>query len=319
MRQSSRASFCLALAACGAAPAPPRPPLDLAPFTALQPSHFPGAAAVLSGFAPDDDDRSMRAGDAALLALEVHRDGEIERLLVMLEVASIPWQPARDVVVNGIPQPDNAGMFFRPSRIFTVTVTRTPSEPGTAPEVAERQHRVHPLRMRLQHLDAAGRPLRSSEATLYEEPLATGFWPYARTDASPAATDLAFALTMSLQELAENDAVLQDLLFRVVEPPGLFSIAAHFGVTLTMRWSPVAPDAPPIDVPGFPHEVRPASLDLVVNGATAAWVTLFAAAPRGATRACGGLVGAIARHPTEPDRLAVVRLLATRRGALVTR
>lgn len=315
MRALASTTLGLALAACSSAPPPPPPALDLAPILAFDPTKFPGAAAVLTGFAPVDDDPSMRAGDAALLGFEVHRDGAVERQLVLLEVARIPWEPAQGVKINGVPQPDNAGVFFRPSRTFTVTSTRTDNQPGTAPTVEERLHRIRPLDMRLHRLDAAGQTLRTTKATLYEEPLATGFWPYARNDAKPTATDLALALTVSLQDLATNDAVLQDLLFCIVERPSLWSIATNFGVAVTMKWSAVALGEPSIAVPGFPAEVRRASLELVVNGTTAAWVTLLAAEPTASTRACGGLVGAIAQHPTETGRFAVVRLLATRRGA----
>jgi len=315
MRGPSGAALGLALAACSSAPPPPPPALDLAPFTALEPSNFPGAAAVLTGFAPTDDDPAMRAGDAALLGLELHRGGAVERQLVLLEVARIPREPVHGVTIDGVPQPDHAGVFFRPSRTFSVTWTRTDSTPGSTPKVERRSHRVHPLEMRLQRLDSWGRLLRTSEATLYEEPLATGFVPYAHRDAQPPASDLAFALTMSLQELATNDDVLQDLLFRIVERPSLWSIATNLGVHVTMTWGTVASDEPTIVVPEFPDEVRRASLELAVNGSTAAWVTLLAAAPTSSTRACGGLVGAIAQHPTEAGRFAVVRLLATRRGA----
>jgi len=63
----------------------------------------------------------------------------------------------------------------------------------------------------------------------------------------------------------------------------------------------VPPEPIRVDVPWFAGEVRCGQMDLCINGAT---------------MACGGLVGAIARHPTEPGRLAVLRLLATRRGEL---
>ncbi len=46
-------------------------------------------------------------------------------------------------------------------------------------------------------------------------------------------------------------------------------------------------------------------------------VDLAVAKPNGATMPCAGLIGALARHPNDASRFAVVRLLATRRGPRV--
>lgn len=301
MKRTAATALALLAAACAGAP-PARPPLELAPFTVLRAENFPGAKSVLAGFAAADDDPRMRVGDAALLGLELHRVDTIERLLLLLEVAEIPKQR------------DATGASVRPSTRVTITSTHKPTD-GGEPTTEDRHHDVHPITVRLSRFDAAGSPLRTSQATLYEEPLAFGWWPYTQPASDAHGEDYAFALTMSLQELASRDPVLQDLLFRVVDEPSLWSVAAHLGVQVTLAWeaSGRAHDAVPVD--GFAGEVRPASLELRVNGSTASWVTMLVTKPNGASRACGGLVGAIAQHPNEPGRLAVVRLLATRRGA----
>lgn len=308
----------LAFAACTAAPPPARPPLELAPFLALRNEHFPGAAKVLTGFAAPDDDPQLRVGDAALLGLEVHRGNSSERLLLLLEVADLGWKPAAGVRIEGAPAAA-PGVLYRVSQTFTVTATKTriSGDQRTTDEPEVRTHRIFPVQMRLQRLDAAGTPQRDSTVTLFEEPLATGWWPYATPDASQRDLDMALALTMSLQELAGRDAVLQELLFRIVDEPSLWSVATHLGVGVKLCWGNERnpPRVVAVDHdPALGDEVRSTMVDLHVNGDAAAWVTLLVARPRGASRACGGLVGAIAQHATEPDRLAVVRLLATRRG-----
>ena len=315
MRRLAHALLGLVLAACSGAPEPTQPPLDDATFAALQTMHFAGADAVLTGFAPPDDDASMREGDAALLGVEVRRDDTIERQLLLLEVARIPWVTGDDVKINGVSQPNGLGLRLRMARTFNVTWSKKSDAPGATPVVEQRSHEISLLQMRLQRFDAEGRLLQASEPMLYEEPLATGFWPYAIANATPRDTDLAFCLTLTLQELATQDDVLQDLLFRVVDKPSLWSIATNLGAHVNMKWTGSAAETPPIAFPGFPDEVRRSALELVVNGDTAAWVTLFAAKPHAGTAACGGLVGAIAQHPTDSGRIGIVRLLATRRGA----
>lgn len=301
-------------AGCGAPP-PPRPPLVLEPFTALRPEYFPGAPSVLSGFATGDDSTPMRIGDTALLGLEVHRDASIERQLLLLEVVDLHWRPAQNVVINGVPRPDGAGVKVRSSRTFTITWTPKPmADAGAAPEVEQRSHAVYPVDVRLTRFDAAGISLGTSVATLHEQPLATGWWPYTQPDLDLVAFDHAFALTMSMQELAARDAVLQDLLFRVVDQPSLWSIVTHLGVGVVVKWEATKAPPAPVAVDGFAGEVRTWPFELQVNGDTASWVTMLVSQPHGGTRVCGGLVGAIAQHPTDQGRLAVVRLLATRRG-----
>lgn len=311
-----------ALTVACAAPPPTRPALDLAPFTTVDANAFPGAAAVLSGFGAPDDDPAMRVGDAALLGLELHRGGALERQLLLLEVVDLGWRVPDEVWIGGVLQPDGGGVRVRNSQQFTITesvgASGAPAEPGAQPAEVARTHTVFPVDVRLQRFDVAGRELRASVAALFEEPLAYGWWPYTQPR-DARAQDHAFALTMSLQNLANDDPVLRELLFEVIDPPSLWSIATHFGVDIRLRIEPPPPDAAPIPVAGVADEVRAVAIELHVNGSPALWVTLLVAQPHAATRVCGGLVGAIAQHPTDPSRFAAVRLLATRRGAVAQR
>jgi hypothetical protein len=293
----------LAFAAC-AAPPEPRPPLELAPFRALRPSHFPGAPSLLAGFAAPDDDPSMRVGDAVLLGVEVHTRDAASRQLVLLEVTGLPMQEA----APGEPP-------ARQSSVVTVdaSVRREDGTTTTEPRI----HAVRALQVRLTRCDAAGNRLRRSDVVLYEELLATGWWPFTTNDNDVRDADLATALTTSLQDLASRDAVLQEVLFQIVDEPSLWSVATNLGLGIELRAA--APRQPPIvpldgiDTAGA--EVRTAAFELRVNGDAASSVQLLVTKPRGATRVCGGLLGAIAQHPTDRERLTVVRLLATRRGA----
>ena len=315
----SRRFVCTVLGVAGVvctACSAPSPALQPPPLPDVHVESFPGAAGVLAGFAPDDDE-PMRVGDAALLGLEIHRDGAIDRQLLLIEVADLKWIVPEAVRIDGAPQPVDVTRV-RLLRQFTVNASRqtlTEGAPDGQPVVERRTLSVTPIDVRLTRFDAAGRPLAASVATLYEEPLSTGFWPYASSDGDVVASDYAIVLTISMQELAANDEVLQDLLFRVVDPPSVWSIATHLGVELTLRWQPGDARAAPVVVAGFAGELRKTSLELVVNGNVATSVTMLVTRPGASLRACGGLVGAVAQHPSDEGRFAVVRLLATRRGA----
>jgi hypothetical protein len=294
----------IAFAACAAPPEPP-PPLELAPFRALRPSHFPGASSLLTGFAAADDDPAMRVGDAVLLGVEVHTRDTATRQLVLLEVTGLPMQDA----APGQPP-------ARQSSRVTVDASVRRSDGTTTSE--PRVHDVRALHVRMTRCNAAGTRLRSSDVVLYEELLATGWWPFTGNTDDARSDDLAKALVTSLQDLASRDAVLQEVLFQIVDEPSLWSVATNLGLGIELRATAPKQASPIVPLDGIDTgnaEVRSAAFNLRVNGDAASSVQLLVTKPRGATRVCGGLLGAIAQHPTDRDRLTVVRLLATRRGA----
>jgi len=282
-------------AACSSTPGE-RPATDFAPFAALATDDFLGASAMLAGFAPPDDDPAMRVGDAALLGIELHRSATVERQLMLLELCDVPYETTQ------------SGERMRVARTAHVEFVLVDGS-----KLAQ-DHRVHAVDVALRRYDGAGALLQASVARLYEEPLRVGWWATADTYASVADDMLAFELMRTLQGLADTDPNLQDLLFRVVDKPSVWSVVTRLGVNVSVGWdaSKSSRFAPALAEASGP--VRCAPIKLFVNGDIASWVDLLVGKPRAATMVCGGLVGAIARHPTEPGRMAVVRLLATRRG-----
>jgi hypothetical protein len=273
-----------------------RPADDFTPFTELRAADFPGAAALLTGMAAPDDDRALRIGDAALFAIEMRRGDEIRRELLLLEVAGL----GADEASSG-------------PRVRTAEITHTPDDG----EPERRRIRLHEVEMSLRRFDARAHPLGDSQVVLFEEALRAGWWPDADPKASRRDQDHAFAMTMSLQSVADSDPTLQDLLFVVVDKPSLFSIATHRGVKVHIRTTtdPNRPRLPP-PFAGLPkgNTVAVTDKDLTINGSRALWADLIVTRPVGALGACGGLLGAVARNAADPGRTAVVRLLATRRS-----
>ena len=295
---------CGLLAACASPPPPPRPALDLGHWLALSESEFPGASALLRGFAAPDDDPSMRIGDAALLGLEVMRAGLVERHLLMIEVQNFPGLVGAD-----------GRQLTRQSLRADLTESTT----NVATGVTSRQQRhliIHSVRCRLVRADADGAILRDAEVTLFEEPLGAGFWAQTYRGADQREADLTGALTMSLQDMASGDGALQELLFRVVDKPSVWSVATNLGVKVNIVWGDPGPGSTAVAeaAAAIGSEVRTAKLDLSINGQVAAFATLLVSKPAAATRACGGLVGAIVQNAADPTRLLVAKLLATRRG-----
>jgi hypothetical protein len=294
------ASFLLALLVACSAPPGPRPLLDHDLLATIVPADFPGAPALLDGFdAPaGDGDGTFRVGDAALFALAVHDGDRVERRLLRLRVLRLALR-------GKLKMEDGQVLSYKEHTIATATLT--------APDGTETAFRipVTPLSVELSQCTADGALVRSSRVTLYEEPLRTGMRALGRDD--PPTVARAFLLLHTLQQLGAGDPVLAEQLFAIADRPSLWSVMWHFGVDVRLTsgestaWrGTVAGDG------AGAREVLP--LDVAVNGASSLWSDLLVAEARPPFALCAGVLGAIARHATDPHRYAVLRLLAARRG-----
>jgi hypothetical protein len=304
---SASVVFFALLASCANAPIVRGEP-DTQPLAALDPEFFPGARAILEGMAPvDAEDPDLRVGDAALFALEFRRGSEIRRQLMLLEVVGLP---SFDIEVEG--------KSFRARRISQFRVTQR--REGEEPKVTELQLRDVLVRMR--RFEADGEEIASVDAVLYEEALAAGWWPDTDPRSSEEEGRLSSVFALTLQNLVNDEPKLRELLFLVVDPPSLWSLATNLGARVVLHSRSIrsveaeAADGEEDAERGDPveDETRSHVTDISVNGKAALFVDLQIVRPRGATMLSGGLVGAVARHPSDPERTAVVRLLATRRG-----
>jgi len=242
-RHLATALLLAGLAACSATVAV-RPADDFTPFTDLRAADFPGAAKILTGWAPPDDDRALRPGDAALFAVAMQRDGDVRRELLLLEVVGF-------------------GAAGRRMRTATITTTRAGAEPR------HRRIWLHDIEVALRRFDAEGHPVAASEVTLFEEALRSGWWPDADPEASQSDRNHSFAMTMSLQNVIDSDPTLQDLLFVVVDKPSLFSIATHLGVKVNIQTTTNPHrlrEAPPFDGLAPGATVAVTDKDLTING-----------------------------------------------------
>lgn len=298
----ARAALLAAVSSLGACTAPvvARPGLDVAPIAALRAADYPGAAAILQGFDPPTPADDWRVGDRALLALEVHDGDRTDRRLLLLEVENVEstayyratsahWLPVRQKVQH------------------RVSLT---SADGA---VEERTVASTPIRVRLVQFDADGTERRRSSLRLFEELLANGLEPLHTSDDQDRQVR-ALLLLLTLQELGTADPTLAELLFAVVDRPGLLSVLWHLGAHIRLE-SPVG--GIPCEIPGIPVGRPPTvqALDVSVNGSPALYGDVVATSGQHPFAVAGGILGGVARHARDPGRWVVVRLLAARRGA----
>jgi hypothetical protein len=119
---------------------------------------------------------------------------------------------------------------------------------------------------------------------------------------------------LSYCNCAQHTPGLQDIFFKVVQTPSVWSVVRHMGVSanLTVRtdlfraadpfaWEPSG---------GTPVYYFPIFLEL--NGDPALRLTMVVAGPKPPLLACGGIVGMVAEKPGEKETFLTLRVISAR-------
>jgi hypothetical protein len=121
---------------------------------------------------------------------------------------------------------------------------------------------------------------------------------------------------MSYFSIVQRTAGLEDILFKLLDLPSLWSILRRGGVSANFRMESkqIAP-ADPADW-GLPASERLYHLPLVLelNNQLALNITLAVTSPQSPLLACGGIVGLLAERPDEKERFLTLRIVSARRS-----
>ncbi len=117
---------------------------------------------------------------------------------------------------------------------------------------------------------------------------------------------------MSFFELVQHTEGLEDLLYKIVDLPSIWSIAWHLGVRVDMRF--VAEEISSTKVvdwglPGAP-EAFYFPVAVTLNKHPALKVTLVVTRPVPPLLACGGVLGFVAERPNHPDIYLTLRIIS---------
>ena len=145
---------------------------------------------------------------------------------------------------------------------------------------------------------------------------------HARSEArgeAPAATSRAhvhaYLALRSFLDLVRHDRELADHFWTLIDKPGLWSVLRHTGVktSIDLPFERAVPTEPPA-----PHSAAQRAFLLPMridaNGRPALLVDVVATDARRPYALCGGVLAAIARHPTRDDVRLELHLLAARSG-----
>lgn len=290
---------------------------------------FPGAAAILSGFDAEGDDREWAIGDQALFGLRLQKGDEVQCWLMHLRV-------------QGARQPKQHGTFKMQDGTEVGGIEFDLNNYGTQSFTGQQEG--EPFTCRIKSLllpvavtiyDGSGQQLGSSQVQLPADVLGRGLLPSidaglafekARLAGKPMAAAARAALRqpmldgyvclMSIVNLVQEDDVLAQYFWQVVQKPGVWSVLTSLGVQVStsMQLERSVPAAMPATMPYLDRAmVLPLRID--VNGEPALFVDVLATTPRRPLALCGGMVAAAARHPTDGRLHFDVQLLASRRDA----
>ncbi len=284
------------LAGCAGTPAPP------GVFTPTEPWHTSAdtiSLAPLHGWAFDglNEQRDRERGDGVLMEAAVQWPGSgrrqtVERFLVeatFLDAASDEVMRA-NVAFHG---EERRRVEIPGTTIFIGWVESTPE--GTPSSTAAYAFGVAP-----EWGTRAGAVEASDESiarALTRDEQRLGFYAYG----------------MSAGILLSNNELCQRLLMKIAARPSLLSIAANFGVEVGVQTSPQQPPVPTrILLGGQRFDGLRQPMQIMANGKPAVLLDVYAVPIRGPLGVTNGIVLIEARHPTDPNRRATLRLAGTR-------
>ena len=136
------------------------------------------------------------------------------------------------------------------------------------------------------------------------------------TDAEERALAGAVPALLSYLNILHHASGLEDIAFKIIARPSLWSILRHGGVTAGIWFKPEQIGAGPANEVGFPASPRysfPLAMEL--NKQPALNLSLMVMSPQPPLLVCGGVAGLLAEKPGDRETYLTLRVISARRGA----
>jgi hypothetical protein len=311
MKATSASLLLSCLFGCSSAPVTIAPP-DASTVPTLTLAEFPGAT---TGFDDRRDDDAWDGSDQVVFALRLRKGAEVHRWLLTLDVI---------LGENLIAMVDGGKQRISLWQDKTWTYEWTENGKATEQSVTSKM-----LPVGVTVHDEAGRKLSNSVVKLPSRLLGRGLLPAietsfeiaARQGQAPTEADgrpliEAMLGMMSLLNVVQEDDALADYFWQVVEKPSVWSLITGLGARASMSM-PFEQSLPATRLPANlpptePAYVVPVRID--VNGSPALLADVVAVDARRPYALCGGMVAAVARHPSNPDITFELQLIAAHCG-----
>ena len=276
----------------------------------LQIADFPAPAHLLRGFDERDPDGAWRVGDEVLFGMRLRRDGRARHWLLQLRVLEVvatgddgqPLDPFDwSLRINGEVDQFTSGVCAAE----VVVMDQYGQELGRSQPYLPRDFLDRGI------ADAC-RLVRTRGFRALRRKSVDGKDVYGPLNMRPLAEATVSAL--ALLQVVQEDSVLAPILWQVIEKPSVWSMVANMGVDVMLRpkFNRVSSAMSPISSVTASTWRFPLSLE--VNQSPALNLDLFVANSVPPFSLACGLLGATARHPSEPNLDFSLLLLSARRG-----
>ena len=263
--------------------------------------HFDPGRTLLVGFdEPTNPPVQWRDGDQALFGVMVHNRGELTVRYVRITVETRP-----DPAADGKPKPyvqfildNHRSIGFSTFahnlevEVFDQHANRISNSPGRIIIATAEVGIYGALDSDKQDLDPDDMPIEDARDYLF-----------------------AVETLRSILNNIQSSSVLEPLFMSIVRMPSILSLIGNAGVDIVIR--PHFDEARPATRP-FPPDrgtrVLQLPLTILANDTVALKATIDAVPVRNPWHIGAGIIEVHARHPTDPDRWATIRLIAARRG-----
>lgn len=309
------------LGACSSAPIPMAPP-DPGAAATLSLAEYPGAPDPTTAFDARAESNAWHSDDQVVFALRLRKGDEVHRWLLKLEVVFEQHMIAR--LEDG--SKTAIGLWQEGAWQYTVTengvpVHKTITSPVLPVAVTVADEQGEPFAKSMVRLPSrllGGGILRGIDASLAftaaADATAQPAQPAAVPDLAPYIESMLGVI--SLLNVVQEDDALADYFWQVVEKPSIWSLVTNFGAKTTLSM-PFEASVPATSLPAHlpdPGRAFVVPLRIDVNGSPALLADVVAVDSSRPYALCGGMVAAVARHPSKPDVTFEVQLLSAKLG-----
>ncbi|MFT4511928.1 MAG: hypothetical protein ACI91B_000611 [Planctomycetota bacterium] len=286
---------------------PSTPDLALAPAGGgIRVADFPAPRHLLRGFDKRQPKGPWLIGDEVLFGLRLSRDGEERHWLLQLRVLEVtaigddgkPLDPVDWALrINGEVEEFESAVC----RAEVVVMDEHGTELGRSQPLLPRDFLNSGIAGACK---LARRQLRQSGQVSDR---------YESVDMRTLAE--ATVSAVALLQVVQEDSVLAPILWQVIEKPTVWSVVSNMGVTVMMRPSFHRVTSALSPVPTVIDQTWRLPIALEVNETPALNLELFVTESSPPFSLAGGMLGATARHPTNPTLEVSLLLLSARRNA----
>ena len=276
----------------------------------LDAGDFPAPGHVLRGFDYRHAEAPWLVGDEVLFGLRLRKEESLQHWLLRIRLVEL-----EAVDDEGQPLSSVSWRLRSNGRIVNHRSRLCRAEVSIMDEEGNEMATSRPLLPR----DFLSRGIASACQMMYSHTHRgdTGEVPtnFANKGLDPKPVEQAMVCAIALMQVVQEDSVLSPILWEVIEKPSVWSVVTSMGISVVVSPKFYRVDEAPCPVPGLHEKTWRLPISLHVNEQNALNLDMFVTDSSSPFGLAGGVLGAVARHPTKASVDFSLLLLSARRGS----